>query len=442
MTGSVRQLMSVLVGMVLLIGVVAGCGNAAVGGVSHAGDTDGVTNTTITVGALASMSGFASSDFAPVVTGAAAYFSQLNAQGGIDGRKIIYSPKIDDGTSPTGNTAGAQELLQDNVFAVVGVGTPFFTGSSILQKNAVPTFGLQENTNAQWAGPTMFGAGGSYDDFTSPQLQAAFVAQHTGIHRAAILAYNVAQSSQGCIAIERAFSMYHIDTPIIDTSIPYGAATLDADVTRMQHSGIDFVATCMDATGNIKLSQTLQQHGMSHVVQYWLDGYNQQTLNNSATAMAGAYFLLQQTPFEVTQTNPGRYPGIDHFNAALKKYAPSGTLPSTPALAGWVSADLFVTGLRSLGRDVTRSGLVAALNRLTSYTADGAMAPVDWTKSHTWAATGSTGLNCSTFVQARGTKFVFVFGTSPSVYSCLSSSAVSGHTLLQLDPLPAGVPGS
>jgi branched-chain amino acid transport system substrate-binding protein len=415
---------------------ITGCANVTINTVSHAGDNNGVTAKSIKVGALASMSGFASSSFAPVVTGARAYFDQLNAVGGVDGRKIVFSPVIDDGTSPSGDTSAAQQLVQDKVFAVVGVGTPFFTGSSILRAQAVPTFGLQLNTNAQWAGPTMFGAGGSYVDSSAPQPQVAYVARHTGSRRAAVLAYNVAQSSEGCVSIISALAKFHVDTPIVDISIPYGAASLDADVTRMQQNGVDFVATCMDSTGNIKLSQTLQQHGMGAVTQYWLDGYDQQTLRNNRAAMEGAYFLLQQTPFEMTKLARGVYPGIDSFNAALHKYAPKGTLPSSPALAGWVSADLFTQGLRDVGPNVTRSGLVAAINKLTSYTADGAMPPVDWTTAHT----GITSTDCSSFVRARGDTFVPVFGTKPSVYACFNQWAPSATTVTTL-PIQPGVPG-
>ncbi len=421
---------------VVMASVLTSCANVAIASVSHAGDTDGVTPTTIRVGGMGSLSGFASSDFAPVITGAEMYFDRLNAEGGVDGRKIIYGPVLDDGTSPTGDTSAAQELVQDKVFAVVGVGTPFFTGSSILQAQSVPTFGLQENTNAQWAGPTMFGAGGSYVDATAPMPQVAFVADETHARRAAVLAYNIAQSSQGCISVISALHRFHIPTPVIDVSIPYGAASLDADVSRMQQQGVDFVATCMDATGDIKLSQTLQQHGMGSVTQYWLDGYDQRTLDNNAAAMDGAYFLLQQTPFEVTAKDPGVYPGIDAFNEALKKYAPRGTLPSSPLLAGWVSADLFTAGLRAVGPELTRSALVDAINKLTDYTADGAMPPVNWTVAHT----AITSVDCSTFVRARGTRFVPVFGTPASVYVCFDQHAPPAPTATTLAN-PAGVPG-
>jgi ABC-type branched-subunit amino acid transport system substrate-binding protein len=423
-----------LAGSILL----AGCGNVTVLTVSHAGDTDGVTSSTIRVGALGSFSGFAASSFAPVTTGAAVYFDQLNASGGVFGRKIAYVPVIDDGTSPSGDTAGAQRLVQSKVFAVVGVGTPFFTGSSILRSQAVPTFGIQENTNEQWSGSTMFGAGGSFVAQSLPMPQVAYVAQQAHAHVAAVLAYNVAQSSGGCGAVVKGLAKYHVKTPVVDFSIPYGAATLDADVTRMQQNHVDFVATCMDSTGNIKLSQTLQQHGMGKAVQYWLDGYDTRILHNNPSAYQGVYFLLQQTPFEVSELRHGVYPGIDAFNAALARYAP-GTPASGTALAGWVSADLFTEGLRAIGNDVTRTALVRAINRFTAYTAHGAYPPVNWKIAHT----SVNNLDCTAYVRAHNDHFVPVFTTPASVYSCYDQSGtahLTTETVVTL-PLQPGVPG-
>ena len=408
-----------LSGAVLL----SGCANVSVLSVSHAGDADGVSATSIRVGGMGSLSGFVAPSFAPVVTGAQVYFDALNAAGGVHGRTIDYSPLIDDGTSPSGDIAAAQRLVASKVFAVVGVGTPFFTGSSVLRSAGVPVFGLQENTNEQWAGPTMFGAGGSFVDATLPQPQVAYLLQQTHAHRAAVVAYNVAQSSGGCVSVIRALAQFHVPTPVIDLSIPFGAASLDADVTRLQQNHVDFVVSCMDATGNIKLSQTLQQHGMGSTVQYWFDGYNAQTLHDNRTAMAGIYYLAQMTPFEVSATDPRVYPGTDAFNRAMARYAPT-TPVSSAALAGWVSADLFTKGLRAVGADVTRTRLVDAINRLTAYNADGAMPPVDWTIAHLKV----DGSSCTAFVQVHGARFVPVLGTADSVYLCFNQKSRSGGT--------------
>jgi hypothetical protein len=177
---------------------------------------------------------------------------------------------------------------------------------------------------------------------------------------------------------------------------------------------------------------------MGGVTQYWLDGYDSQILRNNRSALDGAYFLLQQTPFEVSTLYPGVYPGIDAFDAALARYAP-GTAPSATALAGWVSAALFTDGLRAIGNDVTRTALVRSLNQLTAFTADGAYPPVNWRIAHT----GVTNLDCTAFVRAEGDRFVPVFTTPQSVYSCYDQTGAAHlgtHTVTTL-PLAPGVPG-
>lgn len=433
----------VLAATALVIGT--GCANVTVLSVSHAGDADGVTPTAIRVGGMGSLSGFVASSFAPVVAGARAYFAALDAAGGVNGRRIVYGPVIDDGTSPSGDLVAAQRLVQAKVFAVVGVGTPFFTGSTVLRAHGVPTFGLQENTVAQWSGPTLFGAGGSYVDPTLPQPQVPFAVQQVHAHRAAVLAYNVAQSSDGCISVIKALAQHRVPTPVIDESIPFGVASLDADVTRIASAGVDFVVTCMDASGNIKLSQTLKQHGLgSAVTQYWLDGYNAQNLRSSPAALDGVLFMLQQTPFEMADLAPRVYPGIDRFVAAMRRYAP-GTPLSGPALAGWASADLFTQGLRAAGADVTRTRVVAAINRLTRYNAAGAYPPVDWTTAHDHLDR----VDCSTFVRARGGRFVPVFAPVTAAYRCFDqihppstrTTLPSGQVPVVTVPPPPGVPG-
>ena len=152
--------------------------------------------------------------------------------------------------------------------------------------------------------------------------------------------------------------------------------------------------------------------------------------------MKGIYLLLQHAPFEVTQLDPGQYPGMDQYQAMLRKYVP-GAQPSEPSLAGWQSADLFVTGLRALGRDVTRSRLVHYLNGLTAYTANGLEPPIDWTIAHK-PIDGP--LDCTAFVQVHAGRFVPVYGVAPSVFSCFPQPAPESGPITTITPLPAGVP--
>ena len=90
-----------------------------------------------------------------------------------------------------------------------------------------------------------------------------------------------------------------------------------------------------------------------------------------------------------------------------------------------------------VGRDVTRSRLVAAINSLSLYTAHGLVSPIDWRTGHTGV---STIPNCSVFVQVRRDEFVPVYGTPPSVFSCFPVPNPAHGPIHLVIPLPPGVP--
>ena len=131
------------------------------------------------------------------------------------------------------------------------------------------------------------------------------------------------------------------------------------------------VVSCMDLSGNVLLAQTMQQAGLTGVTQYWFDGYDETALHQFASAMQGVYFLLQHVPFEVATARPRPLPGHGPVPGRAAALRARDACRREAALAGWTSADLFVTGLRAIGRDVTRTRLVAAINRMSDYTADG-----------------------------------------------------------------------
>ncbi len=419
---------------VAVAGSLTACGNAAQQ-VTHSGNTDGVFAHRVVLGALASETGPLPADFAPVVTGAQAYLDMVNAAGGVDGRRLDLAYTLDDQSSPSVDASQARTLVeQDHVFAVVAVATPSFSGGTFLAENSVPTFGL--NVNAQWmAGPTMFGSNGSFLDFASPQLQAVYLAEQHHVHAAAVLAYNISQSRLGCQGVLNGFHRYGVPVAFEDLSIPAPASDLHADVSRMKRAGVDMVVSCMDLSGNVLVSQTMRQQAVTGVVQLWNDGYDESALTQYGRAMQGAYFFQPNAPFEVTSLWPGRYPGMDLFQNMLRRYAP-GTRPSQAALAGWTGADLFVTGLRAVGRGVTRQRLVAAINKITSFTADGILAPVDWSSAHTSAGP----INCSAYVQVRGARFVPAYGTGSSVFVCFPVPDPPSAPIRPVTPVPAGVP--
>ena len=103
---------------------VAGCG----GGGGSGGSTVGITKTTVKIGSHMPLTGPAAPGYSEIAPASDAFFKYLNAQGGVNGRKIQYVYK-DDTYNPTKTVDVVKQLvLQDKVFAIFnGLGTPTHT---------------------------------------------------------------------------------------------------------------------------------------------------------------------------------------------------------------------------------------------------------------------------------------------------------------------------
>ena len=103
---------------------VTACGGKA----NTASNAPGVTDTTVTIGSTDPLTGPAAPGYSEIPAAAQAYFSYINAAGGINGRKITLK-YLDDGYNPTQTVTQTKQLvLQDKVFAMLGaLGTPTHT---------------------------------------------------------------------------------------------------------------------------------------------------------------------------------------------------------------------------------------------------------------------------------------------------------------------------
>jgi len=115
----------------------------------------------------------------------------------------------------------------------------------------------------------------------------------------------------------------------------------------------------------------------------------------------------------------------------MQRYQPSSTYDEV-ALDGWISADLFVTGLKAVGRNLTQKKLVAAIDSEASFTGDGLTNPVKWMTAHTKA----TPPYCHAAVHVENGQFVpVVQGGTHQLFVCFDVSTTP------VAPLP-GTPGA
>lgn len=425
-----RGALSALASVLSVALVLAACSNSTSSSSAGGSGDPGVTSNSITVGSIADITGPLSSDFAPEVDGVKAYFDVVNAAGGVNGRMLHLAYQRDDQGSSTTDLTVAQELVeQDHVFAIVGVGTPFFGGASYLAHQGVPTFGYQ--VSSDWNdGPSLFGAYGSVLDFSTGQMSDAYVAKQLHATSVGVIAYGVPQSADACQAAVSGFGAFGINVGYQDLAFGFGADPT-ADVLQMKSHHVDVVFTCLDVSGNVAFARAIAQNSVS-TKQVWLNGYDRSTLQQYGSLMNGVTLEVQHVPFEASAAFPGVYPGMDAYLQAMQRYEPQSTYNET-ALDGWINAVQFVSGLKSVGRNITQAKVVAALNKVTNFNGEGVMPPVDWTKNHTEAVPPF----CASFVQAVNGKFVLQFVQSTNqVFVCFNRGSDT-----PVPPAP-GTPGT
>jgi branched-chain amino acid transport system substrate-binding protein len=411
-----------LVLLVVLGLVAAACGNSAdddQGADETSEDTrstgelpPGVTADTIRVGGIASESNPLGGKYADAFAGAKLYFDRVNADGGVFGKRIDVVGEYDDRIDGSLNKSYARRLVErDKVFAVIPIASLFFGGADYLADHDIPTFGW--NINTEWSkGPSLFGEKGSFLCIRCGGPYLSWLAHEAGRSKAAILAYNVDQSRDCATGSERGYEKYGkangVELAFSDASLAFGfpPGALAPDIDRIRREGVDLVSTCMDGEASAKVGRALRDAGLE-AVQFLPNGYNAELIEEFGDVLEGSYVAVQFVPIE----EPDPPEGLQQFLDAMEQ---AGKKPNENALAGWINADLFVTGLRAAGEHFTRASLVDAINAMDNYTAGGILAGIDWRKAHTQSNTSG----CTAALQVQGGKLVPVFGQPGKPFVC------------------------
>ena len=394
-----------------------------------ASSAPGVTPTSISVGSIGTDTGALASNFFSMVPGVEAYFDMVNAQGGINGRKLNLAWKLDDGGDPSQFNQLAHTLVtQDHAFAAVGVSTAFFSPGYLVQ-TGLPTFGY--NVTGNWAGPkNLFAAGGSVLYYPAGIPADAYLVQKTHAKSVAVVAYGIAASAAGCSSEVTGLKKLGITVSYVDLNVAYPGAGISSDVQRMQQAGSDFVLSCMDITGNIAMSRAIHQYGLgSKVTQLWLNGNDVQSLAQYPSLMDGVYFEIQHVPYAAPLKY---YPGLATYLSAMRKYEPNFVFDEV-AMQGWESAALFAAGVKAAGSNLTQQNVINQINKLTTFTAGGVITPVNWAKAHNSPAPPY----CQSYIQAVGQQFVPKFLQGHQVFVCFGTNLKP----TPVTPLP-GTPGT
>ncbi len=371
-------------------------------------DSPGVTKNEIKVGLLYPQSGATfGAQFLPLGAGIRARLAAENAKGGVGGRELV-AVEGDDGGDNTVNLAAARQLVDDEgVFGVIEA-SPSSKGPSagFLNREGVPVTGWP--INFVWGKyDNMFGYGGS----TSPSpdgrqngkvvsTTAQFFRDH-GAKNLASIGINVAESANAARNQAAAFRALKGKVGYLKTDLPPQPVDYTADAQAMKDAKVDTLAGSIQQPNFTLIYQAALQAGVDFEVVYSPTGYDERLVASFGKTLAGAYFSIDFAPFEL------ELPAHQAFDAAMAKFEPDAK-PARQQLSmvGWLSADLFIRGLKEAGAKCpTREAFIKNLRKVKDFDADGLLLqPVNEKKTF-----GTLNL-CTNFtrISADGSRFELV----------------------------------
>jgi branched-chain amino acid transport system substrate-binding protein len=426
--------------------ILAACGSSSSssstgGGGSSGGSggatAPGVTATSITLGTHQPLTGPAAPGYSEIAPASQAFFDYVNAHGGVFGRQIHLVIK-DDGYNPT-NTVNVvhQLILQSHVFGIFeGLGTPTHTKVvSFLNATKVPDIFVAsgcpcwDNGGSQ---PYTFGWQPNYT--IEGKILGQYIKQHFAGQKVAVLYQDDDFGQGGLAGIQAELPASQI---VAKQAYQAGVTTLAPQVTAIKASGakvmVDFTVPIYTAIAQLT-SFTLGYKPQLAVSNVGIDPTTVGALLKSISkGKASGTALIEGaiTDGYLPASSDASNPWIQLFMKIHSQYDASAPFDGNVEY-GMAAAYTFVQALQAAGKNLTRDGLVAAIEKAGAGWQGPGLVPFRYTKTE-HGGYGGTELG-----QIRGGKIVLFGG--PLTTDPTPGGAITPYSGKQPAPPASGVP--
>lgn len=326
----------------------------------HALAEAGVSATTIVIGQSASLSGPTAPRGKEIIGGIQAYFDQVNAKGGVHGRKLMLDT-LDDGYEADKTLANTKRFISEGkVFALIGYrGTSHVAGVVPLLNDArlpliAPVTGADSLRNP--AHRFLFHIKASYGDETE-----AIINQFNsfGLKRIAAFYQNDGFGKEGMAGVEAAMKARNLtlvakgavernSNDVSNAVKSIAGANPEAVVVIAQFNAAAAFVKGMRATGSNPLFMAVSPVEIEQIAK-------------NLGEMARGFAVAQVVPFPWNQ-------GTSLVREYTKAIAGREDVRAGFAsLEGFIAAKVLVEGLRRVGPQPTREKLVSALETLRDF---------------------------------------------------------------------------
>jgi len=319
----------------------------------------GVTDTEIKIGQTHPYSGPVSA-LGTMGKTQLAYFEKVNAEGGINGRKVKLL-SLDDGYSPPRTVEQVRKLVeQEEVLLLFSTnGTPTNTAiHKYMNAKKVPQLFVATGAT-KWGDPQNFPwtMGWQPNYQSEGRIYAKYIVQHHPAGKVAVLFQN---DDYGKDVLKGLKDGLGSRTAMIVAEMPYETAdpTVDSQIVRLKASGADIfvnITTPKFAAQAIKKVAELgwkPLHILNNVSGSIGSVLRPAGFENSKGILSTAYFKDQTDPANAKD------PGVVEWTAFMDKYYPEGDKTNSSNVSAYTTARLLVQVLRQCGDNLTRENVM------------------------------------------------------------------------------------
>ncbi|MES2483452.1 MAG: ABC transporter substrate-binding protein [Pseudomonadota bacterium] len=330
-------------------------------GMSAALAQEGVSKTAIVLGQSLALTGPGSALAVPFHQGAKVYFDRVNAQGGINGRKIELVT-LDDRGNPATTAANTKKLLDQGVLSLFGYyGSPQVTAAYPLIKDGdvllfAPMSAADEFRGAMY--------GNVYSLRPGYSEEAAAITRHAqtlGARKLAILHGADGESLSALDAAERTMTSMGANL-VAKAALTSGsvAGSIDKALAARPES----VLVISDASGAAAAVRDLRAKGFRGPV-YGFSTTGESLLAEELGAAGAGVVVVRVVP----KSDNAKVAVVRELQADAA--AAKAGKPNVYMLEGYIAARVYAEALRRLARDPNRVRLKKALDGLDDFLVGG-----------------------------------------------------------------------
>jgi ABC-type branched-subunit amino acid transport system substrate-binding protein len=353
----------------------------ALNGPASAASTPGVTSTSILIGATVPLTGPAAPGYDEIAPAMNAVFQWVNAHGGVYGRKIDYT-YLDDQYDPADTATLTRKLvLQDGIFADVGsLGTPTQAAvQAFLNSEGVPQLFVESGCDC-WSDPKYPDSFGWQPPYTAEgKILGAYIAKHFAGEKIGYLTQDDEFGQDFAAGLDM-----ELPSSSVVSQQTYDASTLAGplsdQVAALKAAGAQVVAmaTIPAATALAMLPAAALGYFPQYVISsvgsdaptvgpllaaFTKEGGGSASEAKASAALLNGVITDAYFPPESQVSNPW----VKVEKKLLEDYAPS--LYAKAGLDGNTGygvalALTFVQALQAAGKNLTRAGLIAAIEHV------------------------------------------------------------------------------